>query len=199
MRSGSEAVGSETDVGIPEIIAGEIDVLPADGREVGKQRVRDDFAAATQVVERTAEIYGVPERDGGGDEREPTCTILLRLGGTIAKPAEAMEADGAGEGVARFALVELHGRLPPESGQLEPVEDEQRALDPTDFAQGQRQAVLAGIGPEALEKERGADRPVRTDVARRKTSSQCAVISFSSMRPAMNGSSTGQAFAGPKV
>ena len=49
-------------------------------------------------------------------------------------------------------------RLPPESRQLEPVEHEQRALDPADFAQGQRQPVLAGIGAEALEEERSADR-----------------------------------------
>jgi len=97
-------------------------VLPADGSKVGKQRFRDHFAAATQVIERTVEIYGVPERDSGGDEGKPARTVLLRLDRTIAQPAEAVETDSAGEGVARFALVEFHGRLPPQSWQLEPVE-----------------------------------------------------------------------------
>ena len=35
------------------------------------QRFRDHFAAATQVIERMVEIYGVPERDSGGDEGKP--------------------------------------------------------------------------------------------------------------------------------
>jgi len=133
-------------------------VLPADGSKVGTQRFRDHFAAATQVIERTVEIYGVPERDSGGDEGKPARTVLLRLDRTIAQPAEAVETDSAGEGVARFALVEFHGRLPPQSWQLEPVEHEQRALDPSDFAKGQRQAILAGISSQALEEERSADR-----------------------------------------
>jgi len=75
---------------------------------------------------------------------------------SAAQSAEAVKADGAGEGIARFALVELDGRLSPESRKLEPVEHEQRALDPTDFAQGQSQPVLARIGAEALEKQRSA-------------------------------------------
>ena len=32
---GAESIGSETGLGIPQIIAGEIDVLPADGSKVG--------------------------------------------------------------------------------------------------------------------------------------------------------------------
>jgi hypothetical protein len=72
----AESIRSEVGIGVPQIIASEIDVLPPDGGKVSKQRVRDDFAAATEVVERTAEIHGVPEGDGGGDEREPACTVL---------------------------------------------------------------------------------------------------------------------------
>jgi hypothetical protein len=87
-------------------------VLPADRGEVGKQRVRDDFTAATQVIDRTAEIHGVPEGNGGSDERETARAILLRLGCTIAQAAEAVKADGASKGVARLALVELRCCLP---------------------------------------------------------------------------------------
>ena len=66
---------------------------------------------------------------------------------------------GASEGIPGLAFVELRRRLPPEWRQLEPVEDEQRALDPTDFAQGPRQAVLTRISSEALQEQRGARRP----------------------------------------
>jgi hypothetical protein len=59
-------------------------VLPADGGKVGEQRFRDHFAAATQVIERTVEVYGVPERDGGGGEGKPARTVLQRLDRTIA-------------------------------------------------------------------------------------------------------------------
>jgi len=107
------------------------------------------ISPARRSSERTTEIHGVPERDRSGDEREPACTILLRLGRAVAQSAEAVKADGAGEGVARFVFVELHGRRPAESRQLEPVEHEQRAFDPTDFAQRERQPILARIGAEA--------------------------------------------------
>jgi hypothetical protein len=76
----------------------------------------------------------------------------------IAQAAEAVEADGADQGVARLAFIQLCRGLAPQARQLEPVEHEQRALDPSDFAQGQRQPVLAGVGAEALEEERGAGR-----------------------------------------
>ena len=81
-------------------------MLPPDGGKVSKQRVR-----AAEVIEGTAEIHGVPEADSSGDDREPTRTILLRFGCTIAQPTEAMKADSAGKGVARLALVELDGHL----------------------------------------------------------------------------------------
>ena len=116
-----EAVETKIAVGIPQIVAGEIDVLPADGGEVGEQRVREDFAAALQFVERPTEIHGIPERDRGGDEREPACTVLLRLGRAISQSAEAVKAHGAGEGVARLALIELYGGLPA-AAREEPLE-----------------------------------------------------------------------------
>ena len=84
------------------------------------QRVRNNFAAAAQLIQCTTEIHSVPERDRGGDEREPACTILLRFGRAIAQPAKAMEADRPGERVARLTLIELDGRLPPERRVPEP-------------------------------------------------------------------------------
>src|SRR5690348_17811890 len=126
---------------------------------MGEQRVRDYFAAASQGINGTAEIDGIPERDGGGDESEPARTVLLGLDRTIAQAAEAVEADGADQGVACLALIQLRRGLTPQARPLDPVQHEQRTLDPSDFAQGQCQTVLAGVGGEALEEERGAGRP----------------------------------------
>jgi hypothetical protein len=84
--------------------------------------------------------------------------IAAPFGRAIAQSAKAVKADSAAEGVARLAFVELDGRLPAEPRQLEPVEYKQRALDPTDFAQGECKPVLAGIGAEALEEERSTRR-----------------------------------------
>src|SRR5205085_7688110 len=120
--------------------------------------MRHEINGASTVNALVGEMVWMRRSDSGGDEGKPARTVLLRLDRTIAQPAEAVETDSAGEGVARFALVEFHGRLPPQSWQLEPVEHEQRALDPSDFAKGQRQAILAGISSQALEEERSADR-----------------------------------------
>ena len=89
-------------------------MLPAERREVGEQRVRHHLAAAAQGIERTAEVDRVPQRDGGGDQGEAAGAVLLRLGGAVAQAAEPVEADGAGERVARLALVQLRRGLPAE-------------------------------------------------------------------------------------
>jgi hypothetical protein len=192
-REVAESRRDRSAVGIPEIIAGEVVVLPADRSKVGEQGIRDDLAAKMQVIAGTPDIDGVPKGDGGGDDGKPVRAVLLRLNRAISQPAEAMKADGTSEGIPGLAFVELHGRLPPEGRQLEPVEHEQCPLDPTDFAQGQRQAVLTRISSEALEEQRGAlAAPVRTESP--IASFQWATISFSSTRPAMTARTPAKCF-----
>ena len=98
-RSGSaqlpESIRSEVGVGVPKIIASEIDVLPPDGGKVSKQPVRDDFPAAAEVVERTAEIHGIPEGDSGGDglatsvrTGAASASLLLKRLGAFVNPEE---------------------------------------------------------------------------------------------------------------
>ena len=84
--------------------------------------------------------------------------MLLQLGAAVAEAAEAVEADRTGQRVPRLALVQFGRCLPPQVGQFQPVEREQGALDAADLPQGQRQAVLAWVGAEALEHQRGAHR-----------------------------------------
>ena len=59
-------------------------MLPAERRDVGEQGVGNDLAAAAQGVHRTAEIDGVPQRDGRRDQGEAAGTVLLQLHGAVA-------------------------------------------------------------------------------------------------------------------
>jgi hypothetical protein len=46
-------------------------MLPTDRRELAQQGLRHDLTLLAQRVECTIEIGGVPQRDGGGDQRQP--------------------------------------------------------------------------------------------------------------------------------
>jgi hypothetical protein len=60
----------------------------------------------------------------------------------------AVEEDRAGQAVAGFAAVELAGGAAPQLGVLDPVEGEQRPLQPAELAQRGGDAVLARVGGE---------------------------------------------------
>lgn len=68
-----------------------------------------------------------------------------------------MEEDRTLQSVLGLALVQLPRGAAPLSRAFDPAEGEQRALDTADLTQRQREAVGAGIGSQALEKQRGAD------------------------------------------
>ena len=109
-------------------------MLPSERRDVGEKLVGNDFAARAQLVDGAAEIDGVPENDGGDGEIEAGGAVALVFEGAVADFAEAMEEHGAREGVARLALVEAGVGPPAQGGVADPVEREQRALQPPDFA-----------------------------------------------------------------
>ena len=89
-----EPVWAKVGVGAPEVIAREVDMLPAERREVDEQRIRHRVATAMQGVQCAAEINGVPQGDGGRDQGQAAGTVLLGLGRAVAQAAEPMEAHG---------------------------------------------------------------------------------------------------------
>src|SRR3954454_13404751 len=109
-----EPVWAKVRFGAPQVITGEVDVLPAERREMGEQRIRHRLATTMQGVLRTAEIDGVPQGDGGRDQGQATGTVLLGLSGAVARAAEQMEAHGTGERFTALAFVQLGRRLPSE-------------------------------------------------------------------------------------
>ena len=67
---GHVAVSVDREIARPDVIAGEIDVVPAERRELRDQPHVGGRAACPQPVERPTEIAAVEQDDGGGHEVE---------------------------------------------------------------------------------------------------------------------------------
>ena len=81
--------------------------------------------------------------------------MLLVLVGAVADFAEPMNKDGARQAVAGFALVEFAAGAAAQLRILDPVEGEQRALQPAQLAQRRGDAILPGVGGELAHDQRG--------------------------------------------
>ena len=110
-----------------------------------RQQVIGDILRLAQGGDRSFEVSGVPQDDRGDDEVEARSAVLLVLVGAITDFAEPMNKDGARQAVAGFALVQLLAGLTPQFGILNPVEGEERALQPAQLSQCRRHAILARI------------------------------------------------------
>ena len=58
-------------------------------------------------LDRPLDVHSVPERDGGSDEIEAACAVVLRLEPSIPDLSEAAEENGSGQGLARLTFVEF--------------------------------------------------------------------------------------------
>jgi hypothetical protein len=79
---------------------------PTERRDVGEKLIGNDLAARAQLLYGAAEINDVPKDDGGDGEIEARGAVALVFASPIADFPEAMEEDGASDGIARLALVE---------------------------------------------------------------------------------------------
>ena len=139
--------------GAPDIIAGEIDVLPAERREMG-EKVIGNVLGLAQGGDGAFEIPCVPQDDRGDEKVEAGGAVLLVFVGAVADFAEPMNEDGAGQAVARLALVELAAGVAPQLRVFDPIEREQRALQPAQLAQRRGDAVLPRIGGQLAHDQR---------------------------------------------
>ena len=92
-------------------------------------------ALAPQLRVGHLQVLRVPEDDGRDQQVEPGGAEELVLKAAVVDLAEPAEIDGAGQRVARFALVEPEMGAAAEVGVLDPIKREQRALDAADLAQ----------------------------------------------------------------
>ena len=61
---GPKATFRDSFIGVPDIVAGEIDVFPSQGRKVGQERILDQLTSLAQPFDGPLQVDGVPENDG---------------------------------------------------------------------------------------------------------------------------------------
>lgn len=91
---------------------------------------------ATQRMCCALQIDRVPQHDGRRHQVEAAGPVALLLEAAVADFAQTVEEYGAGQRVARFALVQSSVDAAAQLHALQPVQDEQRAFDAPQLAQG---------------------------------------------------------------
>ncbi|SFA60966.1 hypothetical protein SAMN04487972_13220 [Paracoccus halophilus] len=131
---------------------------PTKWRGVRQKVWRAVQAFASTASDGLPEMLGVPVDDDRGEEVQPGHAEVLTFGGTIADFTLAADAQGVLQSVVCLALVQADLGPPLHVGIEQPVDDEERPFDPSDFPQGDRQLVLSGIGcelPQELARRHG--------------------------------------------
>lgn len=142
----------------PQIVAGKTDMLPAQRRDMCEQFVWRLDTDASQMPDGAVKIEGIPECDGCGEQGLPGGAMALVFESAVAQFAQAVEEDGTGERVAGLALVEDGAGTTPLLRIVEPVEQEQGALNPPDLAQRAGDRVLTRKACQLSQHDRCADR-----------------------------------------
>ena len=136
----------------PDVIAGHVDVLPSERRQVRHAFRRDRSAFVSQHLDSFLQINGVPQDDGGYGKVEPAGLVLEILTKAVSNSATAVEENGASKRVSCFSLVEADCCPLTEIGALYPLQREQRALDPPQLPQRLSEPVLPRIEKPACPK-----------------------------------------------
>ena len=76
----------------PTVFAGEQDVAPPKGRDVGQKLGLNGQAGESPLSDRFAEMGGIPVNDDGSEQVEPGHAVVLTLAGAVAYFALAPDA-----------------------------------------------------------------------------------------------------------
>lgn len=133
-------------------------MLASERRQVLQQPIVDSLAGTAQRMRRPLQVDCVPQHDGGRHQVEAAGPVALLLETAVADFAQTVEEYGAGQRVARFALVQPGMYAAAQLDVLQPVQNEQRALDAAQLAQRHGQAILARIAAELSQHQRGRHR-----------------------------------------
>ena len=101
------------------------------------------------------EVLGVPVDDDGGEQVQPCHAVVLTFDGPISDFPLATDAQGIFQSVMGFSLVETDLGAALHVSIKQPIDDEQRALDASDFTQGKCKLMLAWIRRKLLEQLTG--------------------------------------------
>src|SRR3974390_2316629 len=90
--------------GCPDVVAGEVDVLPAEWRQVGEKLIGNVLDLA-EGGNSTFKIAGVPEDDRGDEEVQTGRTMLLILVCAVPDFTKPVDEDRPSQAVARLTFV----------------------------------------------------------------------------------------------
>ena len=90
-------------------------------------------------------MLGVPVDDDGGEQVEACHAEVLPFCCAVADFALAADAEGVFQGVMRLAFVQPDLGAALHVGVEQPVDDEERPLDPSDFPESNGQLMLSGV------------------------------------------------------
>lgn len=130
---------------------------PSQRRDVREQFRRNIETILAAQVDSLTKVERVPVDDNGREQIEPCDPIMLAFAGPIPDLALTADAQRILEGVMRFAFVEADLRPSLHVSIKDPVDQEQRTLDPAYLAQRQSQVVLPGIGRQFAKQLAGGD------------------------------------------
>ncbi len=102
-------------------------------------------AGLFSLSDRFDEMSGIPVNDDGGEQVEPGYAVVLALARAVADFALSPDPERVLEGVMSLALVQTGVGPALHVGVEQPVDDEERAFDPSDFPESDGQFVLARL------------------------------------------------------
>ena len=111
-----------------------------------------------QRTNRSFQVHRVPQHDGRCHQVQAAGTMALLFETAVADFTQAIEEHGAGQRVSSLALVETGVDPSTQFHALEPVKDEERALDATEFPQRHGQAVLTRVAAQLAQYQGGGHR-----------------------------------------
>lgn len=132
-------------------------MFPSQWRQILRQRVVQSLSGTAQRGGGSFQVHGVPKHDCRSYEVEAASEIALLLETAIPDFTQSVKEHRPGQGIARLALVQSDLDTPTQLHTLQPFQNEQRALDASQFVQGIRQTVLVWICAELAQHQGGCD------------------------------------------
>nr|QIZ18812.1 hypothetical protein pRF108-2_97k_tetX_00062 [Escherichia coli] len=132
-------------------------MLPAQRRQELQQLAVHRLAGLDQPLGGAFQVHRVPQHDSRRHQVEAAGPVALLLEAPIPDFPKAVEEHRPGQRVARLTFVQAGMHAAAQFNTLQPVQDEQRALDPAQLAQGHGQSVLARVAAELAQHQRGGD------------------------------------------
>lgn len=127
----------------------------------GRQELQDSgvgqLARLARGLGHSFQVDSIPQHDDGRHKVQTAGAVPLLLEGPVAYFAQPVDEDLPGQRIVRLALVQPGVHASAQFDVLEPVQDEQRVLDAAQFAQLDRQTVLARVAAKFAQHEGGHD------------------------------------------